>query len=102
MKSRRTKVEIKWERERKRENEQRTLNKPHAQFVNQQTKIVVIHIEAIQMFMRIANQLKTVNVFVMCMSKYKLYLVWTSILADENDLNTDEHSTSIQNTHTIK
>lgn len=47
------------------------------------------------MFMRIANQLKTVNVFVMCMSKYKLYLVRTSILADENDLNTDEHSTSI-------
>lgn len=65
LKSRRMEVELERERDRGSESEQRTLNKPHAQFVNQQTKIVVIHIEAIQMFMWIANQLKTVNVFVM-------------------------------------
>lgn len=47
------------------EREQRILNKPHAQFVNQRTNIVVIYIEAIEMFVRIANQLKTVNVFVL-------------------------------------
>lgn len=40
------------------------------------------------MFVRIADQLKIVNVFVKSMSKYKyLFYYSTSILADENDLN---------------
>lgn len=40
------------------------------------------------MCVRIADQLKIVNVFVKGMSKYKyLFYYSTSILADENDLN---------------
>lgn len=56
------------------ESEQRTLNKPHAQFVNHQTKIVVIYIEAIEMFVRIANQLKTVNASAICERRNTNYI----------------------------
>lgn len=54
--------------------EQRTLSKPHAQSVNHQTKIVVIYIEAIEMFVRIANQLKTVNASAECECRNTNYI----------------------------